>query len=180
VVVEHNTRVVQQIADDVLFLHQGHLMAQAHRRRYRDAALAEIYFGARSDGAAGGEHRCGLRIETVISDVVVRAGARADPGILVITVPARPRPCDGDGIVPAGVGTVTFRRQAYRIGPTWQRVWRWAAAVAGRPRYLPGPERGRRHRRSGGGNCARARCSAPRCVSAFPALDERRTTRSAA
>ena len=27
-VVEHNTRVVQQIADDVLFLHQGHLMAQ--------------------------------------------------------------------------------------------------------------------------------------------------------
>ena len=27
-VVEHNTRVVQQIADEVLFLHQGHLMAQ--------------------------------------------------------------------------------------------------------------------------------------------------------
>ncbi|HEY0184131.1 MAG TPA: ABC transporter ATP-binding protein, partial [Rhodopila sp.] len=27
-VVEHNTRVVQKIADEVLFLHQGHLMAQ--------------------------------------------------------------------------------------------------------------------------------------------------------
>ena len=27
-VVEHNTRVVQQIADEVLFLHQGHLMAR--------------------------------------------------------------------------------------------------------------------------------------------------------
>ena len=45
-VVEHNTRVVQQIADDVLFLHQGHLMAQgAPDRIISDPALAEIYFG---------------------------------------------------------------------------------------------------------------------------------------
>lgn len=45
-VVEHNTRVVQQIADDVLFLHQGHLMAQgAPDSIINDPALAEIYFG---------------------------------------------------------------------------------------------------------------------------------------
>jgi ABC-type branched-subunit amino acid transport system ATPase component len=45
-VVEHNTRVVQQIADDVLFLHQGHLMAQGTPDRIiADPALAEIYFG---------------------------------------------------------------------------------------------------------------------------------------
>jgi ABC-type branched-subunit amino acid transport system ATPase component len=45
-VVEHNTRVVQQIADDVLFLHQGHLMAQGTPEQIiNDPALAEIYFG---------------------------------------------------------------------------------------------------------------------------------------
>ena len=45
-VVEHNTRVVQQIADDVLFLHQGHLMAQGTPQAIiADPALAEIYFG---------------------------------------------------------------------------------------------------------------------------------------
>jgi branched-chain amino acid transport system ATP-binding protein len=45
-IVEHNTRVVQQIADDVLFLHQGHLMAQGTPERIiSDPALAEIYFG---------------------------------------------------------------------------------------------------------------------------------------
>jgi ABC-type branched-subunit amino acid transport system ATPase component len=45
-VVEHNTRVVQQIADDVLFLHQGHLMAQGTPDSIiSDPALAEIYFG---------------------------------------------------------------------------------------------------------------------------------------
>ncbi|HET6235725.1 MAG TPA: ABC transporter ATP-binding protein [Acetobacteraceae bacterium] len=45
-VVEHNTRVVQQIADDVLFLHQGHLMAQGTPQEITtDAALSEIYFG---------------------------------------------------------------------------------------------------------------------------------------
>ncbi len=45
-VVEHNTRVVQQIADEVLFLHQGHLMAQGPPDAIiSDPALAEIYFG---------------------------------------------------------------------------------------------------------------------------------------
>ncbi len=45
-VVEHNTRVVQKIADDVLFLHQGHLMAQGTPEQIiSDPALAEIYFG---------------------------------------------------------------------------------------------------------------------------------------
>jgi ABC-type branched-subunit amino acid transport system ATPase component len=45
-VVEHNTRVVQQIADQVLFLHQGHLMAQGTPQEIiADPALAEIYFG---------------------------------------------------------------------------------------------------------------------------------------
>jgi ABC-type branched-subunit amino acid transport system ATPase component len=45
-VVEHNTRVVQQIADEVLFLHQGHLMAQGTPDRIiSDPVLAEIYFG---------------------------------------------------------------------------------------------------------------------------------------
>ncbi len=45
-VVEHNTRVVQQIADEVLFLHQGHLMAQGTPQQIiADPALAEIYFG---------------------------------------------------------------------------------------------------------------------------------------
>ncbi len=45
-VVEHNTRVVQQIADEVLFLHQGHLMAQGTPEQITsDPALAEIYFG---------------------------------------------------------------------------------------------------------------------------------------
>jgi branched-chain amino acid transport system ATP-binding protein len=45
-VVEHNTRVVQQIADEVLFLHQGHLMAQGKPQQIiGDPALADIYFG---------------------------------------------------------------------------------------------------------------------------------------
>jgi ABC-type branched-subunit amino acid transport system ATPase component len=45
-VVEHNTRVVQQIADEVLFLHQGHLMSRGTPEQIiGDPALAEIYFG---------------------------------------------------------------------------------------------------------------------------------------
>jgi len=45
-VVEHNTRVVQRIADEVLFLHQGHLMAQGTAEAIvADPKLAEIYFG---------------------------------------------------------------------------------------------------------------------------------------
>jgi branched-chain amino acid transport system ATP-binding protein len=38
--------VVQQIADEVLFLHQGHVMAQGDPQTIiADPALAEIYFG---------------------------------------------------------------------------------------------------------------------------------------
>ncbi len=49
-VVEHNTRVVQQIADEVLFLHQGHLLAQGEPAKIiADPALAEIYFGGALD-----------------------------------------------------------------------------------------------------------------------------------
>ncbi len=45
-VVEHNTRVVQQIADDVLFLHHGHLLAHGSPAEIiADPKLAEIYFG---------------------------------------------------------------------------------------------------------------------------------------
>ena len=45
-VVEHNTRVVQRIADEVLFLHQGHLMAQGTADEITsDPELAKIYFG---------------------------------------------------------------------------------------------------------------------------------------
>lgn len=45
-VVEHNTRVVQQIADDVLFLHHGHLLAHGSPADIiADPKLAEIYFG---------------------------------------------------------------------------------------------------------------------------------------
>jgi ABC-type branched-subunit amino acid transport system ATPase component len=45
-VVEHNTRVVQQIADEVLFLHQGHVLAHGDPQTIiADPALAEIYFG---------------------------------------------------------------------------------------------------------------------------------------
>jgi branched-chain amino acid transport system ATP-binding protein len=45
-VVEHNTRVVQRIADEVLFLHQGHLMAQGTADQITaDPELAKIYFG---------------------------------------------------------------------------------------------------------------------------------------
>ena len=46
VVVEHNTRIVQKIADEILFLHQGHLLAKgAPDTIIRDPKLAEIYFG---------------------------------------------------------------------------------------------------------------------------------------
>ncbi|MGA9869168.1 MAG: ABC transporter ATP-binding protein [Acetobacteraceae bacterium] len=45
-VVEHNTRVVQKIADEVLFLHQGRLLAQGSPEQIiADPKLAEIYFG---------------------------------------------------------------------------------------------------------------------------------------
>jgi ABC-type branched-subunit amino acid transport system ATPase component len=45
-VVEHNTRVVQRIADEVVFLHQGRLITQgAPEQIVTDPKLAEIYFG---------------------------------------------------------------------------------------------------------------------------------------
>lgn len=45
-VVEHNTRIVRQIADDVLFFHRGTLMAQGTPDDIiADPKLAEIYFG---------------------------------------------------------------------------------------------------------------------------------------
>ena len=45
-VVEHNTRVVQQIADEVLFLHQGKLIAEGTSAAITsDPELAKIYFG---------------------------------------------------------------------------------------------------------------------------------------
>ncbi|MGH1354623.1 MAG: ABC transporter ATP-binding protein [Thalassovita sp.] len=45
-VVEHNTRIVRQIADDVLFFHRGTLMAQGTPEAIiADPKLAEIYFG---------------------------------------------------------------------------------------------------------------------------------------
>jgi branched-chain amino acid transport system ATP-binding protein len=45
-VVEHNTRLVQRIADGVLFLHQGHLIAEGTPAQIiSDPALADIYFG---------------------------------------------------------------------------------------------------------------------------------------
>ncbi|MCC6377308.1 MAG: ABC transporter ATP-binding protein [Burkholderiales bacterium] len=46
-VVEHNTRVVQRIADEILFLHQGRLIARGTPAEILgDPALAAIYFGA--------------------------------------------------------------------------------------------------------------------------------------
>jgi len=45
-VVEHNTKIVQRIADSIVFLHQGHALAQgAPAEILGDPALAEIYFG---------------------------------------------------------------------------------------------------------------------------------------
>ena len=45
-VVEHNTRIVQQIADDVLFMHQGRLIRQgAPDEIIADPELGRIYFG---------------------------------------------------------------------------------------------------------------------------------------
>jgi ABC-type branched-subunit amino acid transport system ATPase component len=45
-VVEHNTRIVRQIADDVLFFHRGTLMAQGTPEDIiSNPELAEIYFG---------------------------------------------------------------------------------------------------------------------------------------
>ena len=45
-VVEHNTRIVQRIADDVLFFHRGHLMARGTPDEIMaNEELGRIYFG---------------------------------------------------------------------------------------------------------------------------------------
>jgi branched-chain amino acid transport system ATP-binding protein len=45
-VVEHNTRIVQQIADDVLFMHQGHVLRHGTPQEIiADPELGRIYFG---------------------------------------------------------------------------------------------------------------------------------------
>ena len=45
-VVEHNTRVVEKIADEVLFLHQGQLIARGRTEEITaDKRLTDIYFG---------------------------------------------------------------------------------------------------------------------------------------
>lgn len=49
-VVEHNTKIVQRIADDVLFFHRGHLMAQGTPQEIiANEELGKIYFG-KGDG----------------------------------------------------------------------------------------------------------------------------------
>jgi ABC-type branched-subunit amino acid transport system ATPase component len=45
-VVEHNTRIVQDIADEIVFLHRGRALAQgAPQSILNDPALSDIYFG---------------------------------------------------------------------------------------------------------------------------------------
>jgi len=45
-VVEHNTRIVRRIADEIVFLHEGRTMAQGEPDKIMsDPKLAEIYFG---------------------------------------------------------------------------------------------------------------------------------------
>ena len=45
-VVEHNTGIVRRLADRVVFLHQGHVLAQGEPEAIiADPALGEIYFG---------------------------------------------------------------------------------------------------------------------------------------
>ena len=45
-VVEHNTGIVRRLADRVVFLHQGHVLAQGDPEAIiADPALADIYFG---------------------------------------------------------------------------------------------------------------------------------------
>ena len=82
-VVEHNTRVVQQIADEVLFLHQGHLMAQGtpdadHRRSGTGGNLLRRSAVMLLQLSGTGR---GIRRQDGDLRRVVRAGARADPGV---------------------------------------------------------------------------------------------------
>ena len=82
-VVEHNTRVVQQIADEVLFLHQGHLMAQRHAAadHRRPGAGGNLFRRGDLMAVAAFRPRRGLWREDGDLRGVVRAGTGADPGI---------------------------------------------------------------------------------------------------
>jgi ABC-type branched-subunit amino acid transport system ATPase component len=45
--IEHNMELISQLSDEVVFLHQGRVMARGRAEQItRDATLAEIYFGA--------------------------------------------------------------------------------------------------------------------------------------
>ena len=123
-VVEHNTRVVQQIADDVLFLHQGHLMAQGTPEHIiSDPALAEIYFGGATVMLQLVWARRGLRREDGYLRCVVRAGAGTDPGV------PRPQRCRKNHDAENGDGpAAAARRQAGVRRPTHRPVGRVAIA----------------------------------------------------
>jgi ABC-type multidrug transport system ATPase subunit len=70
-VVEHNTRVVQQIADEVLFLHQGHLMARGTPQEIISRSRAGGNLFRRRDLMVAAIVRitAGYGAKTVISDV---------------------------------------------------------------------------------------------------------------
>jgi ABC-type branched-subunit amino acid transport system ATPase component len=45
--IEHNMELISQLSDEVVFLHQGRVMARGRAEQItRDPALTEIYFGA--------------------------------------------------------------------------------------------------------------------------------------
>ena len=44
--IEHNMELISQLSDEVVFLHQGHVLARGRADEItRDPALTEIYFG---------------------------------------------------------------------------------------------------------------------------------------
>jgi branched-chain amino acid transport system ATP-binding protein len=44
--IEHNMELIAQLSDEVVFLHQGRVMARGRAEQItRDPALTEIYFG---------------------------------------------------------------------------------------------------------------------------------------
>jgi len=45
--IEHNMELIAQLSDEVVFLHQGRVMARGRAEQItRDPTLTEIYFGA--------------------------------------------------------------------------------------------------------------------------------------
>ena len=129
-VVEHNTRVVQQIADDVLFLHQGHLMAQGTPRgnhqpipRWRKSISA-----ARSDGCCNcPASAAGYGAKTVISDV----SFALEPGQILAFLGHNGAGKTTTlktvmGLLPARAGEVTFDGQRIDRMDASPSAWRWA------------------------------------------------------